>query len=168
MPYPLFLAFCIIKKIPCHTRNLKKFIAMRKNPVKMLEPNWTALYKDITELTPELLRLFIQEIVAHEKEVKWSKHAPQTVEIHYANIGCVGSVQPHAALPSADRGRWIFSQASGFAGSFDFLRAHSVLSWVFHRRNVQNTGRRSLKCGNQLKQLRAGMVSGFCAVSKRQ
>ena len=46
-------------------------------------------YKDIQELTPELLRLFIQKIVVHEKEVKWSKHAPQTVEIHYADIGCM-------------------------------------------------------------------------------
>ena len=33
-------------------------------------------YTDIQALTPELLRLFIQKIV--EKEVKWSKHAPQT------------------------------------------------------------------------------------------
>ena len=30
-------------------------------------------YMDITELTPELLRLFIEKIVVHEKEVKWSK-----------------------------------------------------------------------------------------------
>ena len=35
-------------------------------------------YTDIQALTPELLRLFIQKIVVHEKEVKWSKHAPQT------------------------------------------------------------------------------------------
>ena len=46
-------------------------------------------YTDIQALTPELLRLFIQKIVVHEKEVKWSKHAPQTVEIHYADIGCM-------------------------------------------------------------------------------
>ena len=46
-------------------------------------------YMDITELTPELLRLFIEKIVVHEKEVKWSKHAPQTVEIYYNGIGCV-------------------------------------------------------------------------------
>ena len=50
-------------------------------------------YTDITELTPELLRLFIERIVVHEKEVKWSKHAPQTVEIHYNGIGYVGSGQ---------------------------------------------------------------------------
>ena len=50
-------------------------------------------YTDITELTPELLRLFIEKFVVHEKEVKWSKHAPQTVEIHYNGIGYVGSGQ---------------------------------------------------------------------------
>ncbi len=61
-------------------------------------------YTDITELTPELLRLFIQKIVVHEKAVKWSKHAEQTVEIHYADIGCVGSElaeieEPRQELP---------------------------------------------------------------------
>ena len=50
-------------------------------------------YKDITELTPELLRLFIEKIVVHEKEVKWSKHAPQTVEIYYNGIGCMTASQ---------------------------------------------------------------------------
>ena len=48
-------------------------------------------YTDIRELTPELLRLFIRKIVVHEKEVKWSKHARQTVEIHYNDIGWVGA-----------------------------------------------------------------------------
>ena len=53
-------------------------------------------YTDITELTPELLRLFIEKIVVHEKEVTWSKHAPQTVEIYYNGIGYVGSGQQDA------------------------------------------------------------------------
>lgn len=47
-------------------------------------------YTDITELTPELLRMFIRKIVVHEKSVKWSKHALQTAEIHYTDIGYVG------------------------------------------------------------------------------
>ena len=50
-------------------------------------------FTTIDALTPELLRLFIQKIVVHEKEVKWSKHAPQTVEIHYADIGCMENRQ---------------------------------------------------------------------------
>ena len=47
-------------------------------------------YTDITELTPELLRLFIQKIVVHEKSTKWSKKAMQTIEIHYSDIGFIG------------------------------------------------------------------------------
>ena len=48
-------------------------------------------YTDITELTPELLRLFIQKIVIYEKTVKYSKHAEQTMEIHYSDIGYIGA-----------------------------------------------------------------------------
>ena len=50
-------------------------------------------YTYITELPPELLWLFIERIVVHKKEVTWSKHAPQTVEIYYNGIGYVGSGQ---------------------------------------------------------------------------
>ena len=50
-------------------------------------------YTDIQALTPEPLQLFIQKIVVHEKEVKCSKYAPQTVEIHYADIGCMENRQ---------------------------------------------------------------------------
>ena len=56
-------------------------------------------YTDITELTPERLRLFIEKIVGHEKEAKWSKHAPQTVEIYCNGIGCVGSQQQDMESP---------------------------------------------------------------------
>ena len=51
-------------------------------------------YTDITELTPELLRLFIQKIVVHEKSTKWSKNAMQTIEIHYSDIGFIGGDIP--------------------------------------------------------------------------
>lgn len=50
-------------------------------------------YTDITALAPELLWPFIERIVVHKKEVTWSKHAPQTVEIYYNGIGYVGSGQ---------------------------------------------------------------------------
>ena len=60
-------------------------------------------YTDITELTPELLRLFIEKIVVHEKEVKWSKHAPQTVEIYYNGIGCVDSQQQNDEPPQSQK-----------------------------------------------------------------
>ena len=51
-------------------------------------------YTDITELTPELLRLFIQKIVVHEKNTKWSKKAMQTIEIYYSDIGFIGGDIP--------------------------------------------------------------------------
>ena len=51
-------------------------------------------YTDITELTPELLRLFIRKIVVHEKSTKWSKNALQTIEIHYSDIGWIGGEVP--------------------------------------------------------------------------
>ena len=35
---------------------------------------------------------YSRKIVIHEKSVKWSKHALQTVEIHYTDIGYVGNV----------------------------------------------------------------------------
>ena len=60
-------------------------------------------YTDIQELAPELLRLFIRKIVVHEKDVKWSKHARQTVEIYYNDIGCVDTQadETKSALESA-------------------------------------------------------------------
>ena len=49
-------------------------------------------YTGISELTSELLRSFIEKVVVHEKDVKWSKHASQTVEIHYTDIGVIGNM----------------------------------------------------------------------------
>ena len=47
-----------------------------------------------TELTPELLRLFIRKVVVHEKSAMWSKNALQTIEIHYSDIGWIGGETP--------------------------------------------------------------------------
>lgn len=46
-------------------------------------------YTQITELTPEILRMFISKIVVHEKTEKYSRTAEQKVEIHYAHIGAM-------------------------------------------------------------------------------
>lgn len=40
----------------------------------------------MTELTPELLRAFVSKIIVHEKEVKYSRHAPQVVRIRFRNF----------------------------------------------------------------------------------
>ena len=77
-----------IQKLKESVSNTDRFIAKAKR------------YTDITELTPELLRLFIQKIVVHEKSVKYSKHSEQTVEIHYTDIGYIGGVtQPNEESP---------------------------------------------------------------------
>ena len=49
-------------------------------------------YTGISELTSELLRSFIEKVVVHEKDVKWSKHARHTVYIHYTDIGVVDAL----------------------------------------------------------------------------
>ena len=79
------------EQIPEKESRLEKLKAASANVNTFVEK--AKQYTAIDELTPELLRLFIEKIVVHEKEVKWSKHAPQTVEIYYNGIGYVGSGQ---------------------------------------------------------------------------
>ena len=43
-------------------------------------------FTDMTELTPELLRIFISKIIVHEKEIKYSKHAPQKIRIFFRDL----------------------------------------------------------------------------------
>ena len=44
-------------------------------------------YRNITELTPEILRLFIEKIVVGEKSQKYSRTAEQDIWIYYRDIG---------------------------------------------------------------------------------
>ncbi len=44
-------------------------------------------YSNITELTPEILRLFIEKIVVGEKSAKYSRIAEQDIWIYYRDIG---------------------------------------------------------------------------------
>lgn len=48
-------------------------------------------YSDITELTPEILRLFIERIMAGEKSQKHSHTAQQDLWIYYRDIGLTGT-----------------------------------------------------------------------------
>jgi len=49
-------------------------------------------YTDITELTPELLRLFIQKIVVGEKAEKYSRTAEQKIWIYYRDVGLMDTL----------------------------------------------------------------------------
>ena len=81
----------LIESLPQREAEIQRLKETVSNTVAFLDK--AKRYTDIQELTPELLRLFVQKIVVHEKEIKWSKHAPQTVEIHYADIGCMENRQ---------------------------------------------------------------------------
>ena len=54
----------------------------------------------IDELTPQLLRLFIQRIEIGERDVKYSRNSSQSIRIIYRDIGTVDSVmQPDEQQP---------------------------------------------------------------------
>jgi hypothetical protein len=44
-------------------------------------------YTDIRELTPEILREFIDRIEIHERSVKYGKNATQQIDIYYNFVG---------------------------------------------------------------------------------
>ena len=51
-----------------------------------LEKLRSSMATDMTELTPELLRTFVAKIIVYEKEVKYSKHAPQKIHICFRDF----------------------------------------------------------------------------------
>ncbi len=44
-------------------------------------------YTDLRELTPEVLRTFIERIIIHERTAKHSKTATQRIDIYFRYIG---------------------------------------------------------------------------------
>ncbi|WP_317853749.1 recombinase family protein [Chakrabartyella piscis] len=50
-------------------------------------------YTDLTELTPEILHLFVEKIVVGEKAEKYSRTAPQDIWIYYRDIGMLSDVK---------------------------------------------------------------------------
>lgn len=63
-----------LEKLRGSVANVKSFIAKARK------------YTDMSELTPEILRVFVSKIIVHEKEVKHSKHAPQKVRIRFRDF----------------------------------------------------------------------------------
>ncbi len=63
-----------LEKLRGSVANVKNFIAKARK------------YTDMSELTPEILRVFVSKIIVHEKEVKHSKHAPQKVHIRFRDF----------------------------------------------------------------------------------
>ena len=63
-----------LEKLRGSVANVKNFIAKARK------------YTDMSELTPEILRVFVSKIIVHEKEVKYAKHAPQKVRIRFRDF----------------------------------------------------------------------------------
>ena len=50
-------------------------------------PTDVITYTDLRELTPEVLRTFIERIIIHERTAKHSKTATQQIDIYFRYIG---------------------------------------------------------------------------------
>ena len=89
------------EQIPEKEARMEKLRAASANVDAFVEK--AKKYTAIDELTPELLRLFIQRIEVGERSVKYSRSASQSIRIVYRDIGAVDSameqdeVQPHIA-----------------------------------------------------------------------
>lgn len=59
-------------------------------------------YTDLSELTPEILHMFIEKIVVGEKAEKYSRTAPQDIWIHYRDIGMLNDVNPEFDIISLE------------------------------------------------------------------
>ena len=71
----------------------KEIEALRENATNIQRFLDTAKrYTDIKELTPEILRTFVQKIVIHEREQKHTKNAPQQIDIYYRYLGSPADV----------------------------------------------------------------------------
>lgn len=70
--------------------NIDKFIERAKE------------YSDLSELTPKILRQFIDKIVVYEKETKYSRTANQKVEIYYRDIGYLGDYTKESDIEEKD------------------------------------------------------------------
>lgn len=69
------------KKLEASATNTARFVERAKQ------------YSEITELTPELLRLFIERIEVGERTVKYSRNAIQDVMIYYRDIGLLDTTE---------------------------------------------------------------------------
>ena len=91
---------------PEHLARLEKLKAASANVNTFVEK--AKQYTAIDELTPELLRLFIQRIEVGERTEKYSRSSHQSIRIVYRDIGTVdsameqGEAQPRIAPPLSE------------------------------------------------------------------
>lgn len=78
--------------IPVKEARLEKLKASAANVEAFIEK--AKRYTDIPELTPELLRLFIERIDIGERSERYSRTAEQDIRIVYRDVGVMDSVEP--------------------------------------------------------------------------
>jgi len=78
--------------IPVKEARLEKLKASAANVEAFIEK--AKRYTDIPELTPELLRLFIERIEVGERSVRYSHSAEQDIRIVYRDVGVMDNVEP--------------------------------------------------------------------------
>jgi len=71
-----------LEKLKASAANVEAFIEKAKR------------YTEISELTPEILRLFISRIEVGERGEKYSRTAEQSIRIVYRDVGVMDSVEP--------------------------------------------------------------------------
>ena len=93
----------LTEAIPEKEARLEKLKASASNVDAFIDK--AKRYTVIDELTPELVRLFIQRIEVGERSQKYSRHAAQSIRIIYRDIGDVdsamepGEKEPHMIPP---------------------------------------------------------------------
>lgn len=83
--------------IPAKLERLEKLRASAANVDAFIEK--AKRFRTIDELTPELLRLFIQRIEIGERAKKYSHSAPQDIRIVYRDIGMLDSQMEEGEQP---------------------------------------------------------------------
>lgn len=62
-------------------------------------------YVSIDELTPELLRMFVQRIEVGEREIKGVRNSPQAITIFYRDVGIIDTTNFEAKPKPVQAGK---------------------------------------------------------------
>ena len=69
-------------------RKIQERLAVKSShPIYVVGAEIANKYTDLRELTPEVLRTFIERIIIHERTAKHSKTATQQIDIYFRYIG---------------------------------------------------------------------------------
>lgn len=75
----------IAERLPIVKQEIEDLKAAATNVERFVDI--TNKYTDLRELTPEVLRTFIEQIIIHERTAKHSKTATQQIDIYFRYIG---------------------------------------------------------------------------------